>query len=59
MLQQRAADYYQLPEEDQLPNPGNTRRGVVAFTQDSVRVSEDGTFEFHVGPGDFTIWSPD
>ena len=59
MLQQNSADYYQLPEEDRLPNPGNSSRGVSAFTQDSVLVAEDGTFEFHVGPGDFTIWSPD
>ncbi|MCC7337106.1 MAG: hypothetical protein IT422_18595 [Pirellulaceae bacterium] len=59
MLQQTAADYYELPEKDRLPNSDNGNRGVSAFTQDSVHVAKDGTFEFNVGPGDYTIWSPD
>lgn len=59
MLQQRAPDYYKLPEADRLPNPTNSDIAVSAFTQDSVAVADDGTYEFKVGPGEFTIWSPD
>lgn len=58
MLQQRAKDYYDLPQDQWLPNPENNSRPISVFIQDVVRVSKDGTFEFNVGPGDFTIWNP-
>ena len=59
MLQQRAADYYRIPEDQRLPNPSKSGRVVSAFTQDSKPVDSEGNFEFVVGPGEFTIWSPD
>jgi hypothetical protein len=59
MLQQKAQDYYKLPEAMRLPNDSKSRRAVSAFIQDSVSLDSEGGFEFVVGPGEFVIWSPD
>ncbi len=58
MLQQRAKDYYDLPQDQWLPNPENISRPITVYIQDVARVSKDGSFQFRVGPGEFTIWNP-
>lgn len=58
MLQQKAKEYHTLPSQP-LPNPGNSRFSISAFSQVSIPVQKDGTFEFKVGPGDFVIWDTD
>ena len=58
MLQQRAKDYYDLPQDQWLPNPESISRPITVYIQDVARVAKDGSFEFRVGPGDFTIWNP-
>ncbi|MEZ6077335.1 MAG: M56 family metallopeptidase [Pirellulaceae bacterium] len=52
MLRQRAKDYYDLPQDQRLPNPENNNRPITVYIQDVARVAKDGTFEFRVGPGD-------
>ena len=58
MLQQAAKEYHSLPNRP-LPNPKNSNRSINAFSQVSIPLQKDGTFEFKVGPGDFIIWDTD
>jgi hypothetical protein len=59
MYQEKAKDYYQIPEEKRLPVPPNNNQGVSAFFQGGSVVSAKGEFEFFVGEGDYVIWNPE
>ncbi len=60
-LYQRAPDYYRLPPGPRLPEPPPGSRGpaVSMVIEDYRKVQPDGSYEFRVGPGDFTIQGPD
>ena len=50
--------YYELPEEEKLPNPTNSNVAISPRIVRSVRSDENGRFEFYAGPGDFYIVGP-
>lgn len=58
VLQQRAHDHASLPKEERLPNVEDIGRPITAIIVDSRQLDMDGSFEFRVGPGDFTILCP-
>jgi 5-hydroxyisourate hydrolase-like protein (transthyretin family) len=57
-------EYYKLPKDQQLPNPGNSRRGIFANIYRGMPSGSDGQFEFYVAPGQYivqlnTLWRAD
>ncbi len=50
--------YYHLPEEQRLPNPSGSRRGIDPRIVKNTRTDEEGRFEFHAGPGGFYLIGP-
>jgi beta-lactamase regulating signal transducer with metallopeptidase domain len=51
--------YYNLPENEQLPNPTNSNRAVVPVIVQSQKTGADGRFEFFAGPGHYYITGPE
>ncbi|HEX4070880.1 MAG TPA: thioredoxin family protein, partial [Planctomycetaceae bacterium] len=57
-------EYYKLPKDQQLPNPGNSRRGIFSNIYRGMPSGPDGQFEFYVAPGQYvaqlnTLWRTD
>ncbi len=48
-------DYYQLPKEQRLPNPQDSRRWIGAQLSQNVETDPQGRFEFYVAPGDYNV----
>jgi len=58
ILQQHAKKHSSLPKHERLPNLEKMNRPITTMIEDSQQLDRDGSFEFQVGPGDFTILSP-
>jgi hypothetical protein len=55
-LAQKGTDNLRQP--DLLPNPEQSRLGLRTRVSQSTKTDADGQFEFHVGPGEFTLSGP-
>lgn len=51
--------YYDLPEDQKLPNPKDSRVAIYPLIVQNVKTDEEGRFEFFAGPGDHYVISSD
>lgn len=58
LCQRTANEYYDLPEEEQLPNPADSRRSINPMTVQSTQIDDRGEFEFFTGPGAHYMYGP-
>lgn len=49
--------YYDLPEDQQLPNPKDSRAAINPVIVHNVKADKEGRFEFFTGPGDHYLIS--
>lgn len=53
LYQRTANSYYELPEEQQIPNPTDSRFAITPVVVQSQQTNDRGEFEFFVGPGSY------
>jgi hypothetical protein len=57
LYQRDAKSYYDLPENERLPNPKDSRNAVSALVVRSTETDDEGGFEFFAGPGRYYVIS--
>ncbi len=58
LYQRTAASYYDLPDEEKIPNPQDSNRAISPVVVKSDQTDADGQFEFFVGPGSYYMHGP-
>jgi hypothetical protein len=58
LYQKEAVSYYDLPEDQKLPNPGDSNQAVSPRIIQGAKADKDGRFEFFTGPGEYYIFGP-
>ncbi len=58
LYQRTAGNYYDLPEEERIPNPSDSKFAVSPIVGQSQQTMADGKFEFFVGPGSYYMHGP-
>lgn len=58
LYQRTANSYYDLPEEQKIPNPSESHFAISPIIVQSKQTDEQGKFEFLVGPGSYYMHGP-
>jgi hypothetical protein len=56
LYQRTANSYYELPEDEQIPNPTDSRHAISPIIGQSKPTDDQGKFEFFVGPGSYYMY---